>query len=296
MRLALFIALGVLLLAPQAAAGGGWWSVVEVTRGPVAAGERVQVRAGLLFSSDAVAETAQQPGRYRVYLLRGFDDSGVERAMRKAKPGDWWSLGSAEAIDVGPVTVPGTEANFGEATAEFTVPQLAAGTYHVMLCDAGCAEPLTDVIPTEGFTVVADPTTATLAQQVARLARRNREQTRELVAARDETYEALVTAQDARAAYEDLRVRVASVANQDRSSSPPTGWLVAGALVLLVLAGLARARHQAHDPGARRGEDVQSGAPVGPGDATVLDGRWDHDTVAGTHDAGLASRGERQLS
>jgi hypothetical protein len=195
LRFALVTALGVLLLAPQAAAGGGWWSVVDVTRSPVAAGQRVEVTASVLFSSDAAAEAAQQTGRYRVYLLRGFDDTVVERAMRKASPGDWWSLGAAEAIEVGPVTVRVPDANFGRATAGFTVPELAAGAYHVMLCDAGCAEPLADVIPTEGFTVVADPATAQMAKRVDRLARRSREQARGLAAARDETYDALVAAQ-----------------------------------------------------------------------------------------------------
>ena len=81
-RSALVTALGILLAAPSAAAGGGWWSVIEVPRAPLAAGERVEVKASLYFRSDARAEAAQQPGRYRVYLLRGFDDSALERAMQ----------------------------------------------------------------------------------------------------------------------------------------------------------------------------------------------------------------------
>lgn len=41
-----------------------------------------------------------------------------------------------------------------------------------MLCDVGCAEPLADVIPAEGFTVVADPATAQLARRVNALKQR----------------------------------------------------------------------------------------------------------------------------
>jgi hypothetical protein len=235
-RSALVIALGLLLLAPSAAAGGGWWSYIEVTHAPVAAGQRVEVKASVLFNSAADAEAAQQPGRYRVYLLQGFDDSALERAMRKASPGDWWSLGAAEAIEVGPVAVDPADANFGTATAAFTVPELAAGAYHVMLCNPGCAEPLADVIPTAGFTVVGDPATAQLAKRVARLERRSRKQARELAALRDEAYEALVTARDARSKTEDLQVRLASPANEEPSSS--VWWVVGalgGSLALLVL-------------------------------------------------------------
>jgi hypothetical protein len=236
-RFALLAALTALLLAPSAAAGGGWWSVIQVSRAPVAVGARVDLSASLYFTSDAKAEAAQQPGRYRVYLLRGFDDSGVERAMRKPSPGDWWSLGAAEAIEVGTVTVHESEANFGLASAAFTVPELAAGSYHVMLCDAGCTEPLAEVIPSGGFTVVADPATALLAKRVARLQRQNRKQTRELAAARDETYDAMAAAQDARSTAEHLQVRLAAVGR----TSPPAdrsayvGWLVAGALAAALM-------------------------------------------------------------
>jgi hypothetical protein len=226
LRLALVTALGVLLLAPQAAAGGGWWSSIDVTRSPVAAGQRVEVKASVLFNSVAAAEAARQPGRYRVYLLRGFDDSPVERAMRKASPREWWSLGAAQAIEVGPVAVRVLDANFGRARAAFTVPELAAGSYHLMLCTAGCAEPLADVIPAEDFTIVADPATAQLTKRVDRLARRSRKQARQLVAGRD-----------ARSEVDQLRLRLASMANDDQSPPPATGWAYAGWLLAGALAG-----------------------------------------------------------
>lgn len=161
--------------------------------------------------------------------------------MRKASPGDWWSPSAAEAIEVGPVTVHASGANFGLATAAFTVPELAAGSYHVMLCDAGCAEPLADVIPAEGFTVVADPVTAQLAKRVARLERQSRAQARRLAAARDETYDALVTARDARSSA------------QPRTPPPTTrwadaGWLVAGALAAAVVTLVLRRTRRAAAP------------------------------------------------
>jgi hypothetical protein len=155
LRPALVCALGVLLVLPQAAGGGGWWSSIDVSRSHVAPGQRVELEATVAFGSAAAAEAAQQQDRFSVHLLRGFDDAVVARAMRKPSPGDWWSLGGAEAIAVGQVTVSVSDANIGRATAAFTVPELAPATYHVMLCDTACTEPLADVIPAPGFTVVA---------------------------------------------------------------------------------------------------------------------------------------------
>jgi hypothetical protein len=122
LRLALVCALGVLLLTPQAAAGGGWWSSIDVNRSLVAAGQRVELEVTASFRSAAAAEEAQQTDRFHVYLLRGFDDSVVERAMRKSSPGNWWSLGDAEAIDVGRVTAGVSDGSLVRATAVFTVP------------------------------------------------------------------------------------------------------------------------------------------------------------------------------
>ena len=245
LRLALICALGVLLLTPQAAAGGGGWSYIDVNRSTVAAGQRVEVEAAVAFESTAAAEEAQEAGRFYVYLLRGFDDAILEPAMREPSPRNWWSLGGAEAIPVGQVTVSVPGANLGKARAAFTVPELPHATYHVMLCDAACAEPLADVIPTEGFTVVADPATVQMAQRVDRLARRIRNQAGRLAAAGTDANRGRIAAQDARSEIERLERRVSYLA-RDRRSSPPVapwaayaGWLVAGALtgavVLLVL-------------------------------------------------------------
>lgn len=227
----------VLLLMPQAAAGGGWWSFIDVKRSHVAPGQRVELAETVAFSSAAAAEAAQQTDRFYVYLLRGFDYSVVERAMRKPSPGNWWSLGGAEAIEVGQVTVSVSDANFGRATAAFTVPELPPATYHLMLCDAACTEPLADVIPAKGFTVVADPATARMANRVDRLERRSRNQSGQLAAARADADKARVAARNARSDVEQLQAGVSALANEGRSSPPAAPWAYAGWLVAGALAG-----------------------------------------------------------
>jgi len=235
--LVLVCALGVLLLMPQAALAGGWWSYIDVNRSSVAPGQRVELDETVAFSSAAAAKAAQQTDRFYVYLLRGFDYSVVERAMRKPSPGKWWSLGDAEAIEVGRVTVGVSDANLGRATAAFTVPELPPATYHLMLCDAACAEPLADVIPAKGFTVVADPATARMAKRVDPLERRTRNQARQLAAARAETGEALVAARNTRSEVEQLKARVSSLANKGGGSPLAAPWAYAGWLVAAALAG-----------------------------------------------------------
>jgi hypothetical protein len=235
LRLALVCALGGLLVVPQAAAGGGWWSSIDVNRSHVAPGERVELEEEVAFSSVAAAEAARQTGRFHVYLLRGFDYSVVERAMRKPSPGNWWSLGGAEAIEVGQVTVSVSDSNLGRAKAAFTVPELPPATYHLMLCEAACAEPLADVIPTTGFTVVADPATARIANRVDRLERRSRKQRGQLVAARADTDNARAAARNARSEMRRLEASVSSLSNEDRSGPLAAPWAYAGWL----LAGLA---------------------------------------------------------
>jgi multidrug efflux pump subunit AcrA (membrane-fusion protein) len=250
---ALVCALGVLLLVPQAAAGGGWWSYIDLNRSHVAPGQRVELDATVAFRSAAAAQAEQQADRFSVYLLRGFDYSVVERAMRKASPDNWWSLGGAEAIEVGQVTVSVSDANLGRASAAFTVPELPPATYHLMLCDTACTEPLADVIP-KGFTLVADPATARMAHRVDRLERRSRNQAGRLAAARADTDKALVAARKARSKVEQLEGNVASLANEGRSARLATPWAYAGWLVAGALAGaLALLVLRRRRPGPPRG-------------------------------------------
>lgn len=233
----LLLALGALLLTPQAAAGGGWASWIHVSRSTVAPGQLVEVEAEAWFRSAATAEAAQSPGRFYVYLLRDFDYAIVKRAWSSAAPGDWWSLGGAEAIRVGQVTVTVPQAsNLGRARAEFAMPELPSATYHLMLCDAGCAEPLATVIPAKGFRVVADPVTAELAQRVDLLERRIREQARELSAARVVAKQARGEARSVAELSEQLDARISSL-TKDVQRSAATALISGGGLVAAALAG-----------------------------------------------------------
>ena len=258
LRFALVCALGALLLAPQVAAGGGWWSYINLERSTVTAGQRVEMDEEVMFSSAAAAADAR--GRFHVFLLRGFDDSVVERAMREAAPRDWWSLGDADAIRVGRVEVGVLHSNLGRARAAFTVPELPAGTYHLMLCDAACAEPLADVIPFEGFTVVADPATARIAQRVDRVQRQLRDQAGRLATARAEAERARADALRTQSEVEQLARRVASAADVGRRSPEVrweyAGWLVAGALAAIVLVR----RLRRHAPGTMSGPSLSNDA------------------------------------
>lgn len=247
-RLALVCAVAVLLLTPQAASGGGWWSYIDLERSTVAPGQRVEADEEVLFRSTAAAEEASGTDRFYVYLLRDFDYSVVERAMRTGSPGDWWSLGGAEAIQVGQVAVSVSDGNLGRASAAFKLPELPPATYHLMLCNAGCAEPLADVIPAKGFTVVADPATARMAQRLDRLELRIRSHAEELAAARTHADRARIAMRSARSDIEQLEARVLSLPDEGWSTPQSAwlahgGWFVAGALLgALALLAVRRRR------------------------------------------------------
>jgi hypothetical protein len=139
------------LIVPHSAMAGGWWTSPRLDRTRVAVGQEMKVNASLMFRSVDEAEAAQNgegQGRFYVYLLRGFDYSVVQRAMREPSPRNWWSVGSADAFRVGRVVIGGREANLAVAEASFRVPKVSPGRYAVMFCDAGCAHPLANVIPT----------------------------------------------------------------------------------------------------------------------------------------------------
>jgi hypothetical protein len=149
-----------LIMLPSATAGG-WWTSLRLERTKVAVGEEMKVKVNVMFSSVDAAAAAQKRGRFYVYLLRGFDDSVVERAMREPSPRNWWSVGNADAFRVGRVVIRvEEESNLALATAAFRVPEVPAGRYTMMLCDAGCSRPLADVIPTSAnqLTVTAPGT------------------------------------------------------------------------------------------------------------------------------------------
>lgn len=159
----LFGCVACALLVSSSATAGGWWTSVRLERAEVAVGQNVKARANVMFSSVDSVEAAQRERAFYVYLLRGFDYSIVERAMREPSPRKWWSVGSAEAFRVGRVVIDRSELNLALANASFRVPEIPPGEYTVMFCDAGCIHPLADVIPTlpNQFKVTASRTTDT---------------------------------------------------------------------------------------------------------------------------------------
>jgi uncharacterized coiled-coil protein SlyX len=227
----------MVFLFPSSATAGGWWSFIHTDRSTVAVGQRVEAEAEVLFASIPTAREALDR-RFYVYALRGFDYSIVRRVMDEPSPRGWWSLGDAHAVVLGPVALRISEANFGRARASFTVPELPSGTYALMFCDARCARPLADVVPTRGFTVVADPATAELAKRATRLEERLGNQAQALAAARAVTRSARAAVVNAeselRALGSELRTLDRAVAEAPSSPSPPFwafgGWVVAGAL------------------------------------------------------------------
>ena len=234
----LVLATLLVLLLPSSATAGGWWSFIDTDRSTVAAGQRVQAEADVLFSSVRAAREAQDDLFY-VYALRGLDHSVVRRAMNEPLSGDWWSLGDATAVKLGRVALHISEANLGRAQASFTLPELTPSTYALMFCDAGCAHPLADVVPTRDFTVVADPATAEIAERATRIEERLAGlQARSRVAARaarrDARAAVVKTEAELRALNEKVRaldLEIALAANPSRQSLwALVGWVLAGGL------------------------------------------------------------------
>jgi hypothetical protein len=227
---------------------------VHLDRQAVAVGERVRVQSEAWFPSIADAEEAEENGRYYVYLLRHLDDSVVDRAMMKPFRKNWWSPGAAETVRVARVRLDMAGSNLGSAQASFVLPKLALGTYAVMLCDDGCEHPLASVVPTPGFTVVADPATARLARRLDRVQRRVAGQGRRLAAAREAAQAAAGQAQEKARAVGWHLVRLEKKLNalerQIRDKPDPGsstlwqfgGWLVAATLALASATLLSRRR------------------------------------------------------
>jgi uncharacterized coiled-coil protein SlyX len=225
----------MVLLLPSSATAGGWWSFIDTDRSTVAVGQRVKAEAEVLFGSIRAAREAQD-GRFYVYALRGLDYSIVRQAMNTPSPKDWWSLGEADALELGRVVLRVSGGNLGRARASFTVPELPPAAYALMLCDAGCAHPLADVVPTLDFTVVADPATVEIAERMTRLEERLARQARSLAAARAGGRSARTavanTESKLRTLGEKLRALDREVADTANSSRPSlwalAGWVIAG--------------------------------------------------------------------
>ena len=223
-------------------------------------GQQVKAHANVMFSSVDAVEAAQS-GRgetqFYVYVLSGFDSSILHRAMPKQFSPNWWSLGDANAIQVGRVVLGGSQSNLALANASFRVPELPPGTYAVMFCDHGCVHPLADVIPNTEFTVVADPMVARLAVRLDRLELQAHSQAQELLGARAEAREAQLAA-SGKLDQVQARIQVLErrLADSRRSPWTDTRWLVTG-LVLGVVVGLLLWRRRPGGP--TQGADWQIG-------------------------------------
>jgi hypothetical protein len=146
-------------VSPSAKAGG-WWSSIRLDRARVTAGQEMTAETQVMFSSTGAVEAARKArgkDAFYAYLLRGFDYSVVDRAMREASPQNWWSVGGAEAYWAGRVTVGASDLNLASATASFRVPKAPPGKYAVMFCDTGCAHPMADLIPTHPSALTIAP-------------------------------------------------------------------------------------------------------------------------------------------
>lgn len=249
--LVLACAAATLLLAPAANAGG-WWTSIRLDRATVTVGQEVKAHANVMFSSvDAVeaAQSGRDEQEFYVYLLRAFDYSIVERAMRKPSPRNWWSVGNADAFRVGRVVIGGSDSNLALAHASFRVPELEPATYAVMFCDAGCVRPLADAIPTADFSVVADPVVARLATRIERLEKQKFAQAQQLLDASAAARQAKL-ASEAKLARAHARVTALErrLATSRRSVWPEVRWFVAGLLLGVLAAAAAVHRRRPHGP------------------------------------------------
>jgi hypothetical protein len=234
------------LLGAQPAAAGGWWTSIRLDRSTATEGQEVKAHANVDFSSVDAVEAAQSDRTeepFYVYLLRGFDYSIVERAMRTSSPRNWWSMGDADAFRVGRVAIGGGGSNLALAHASFRVPKLDPGKYAVMFCNTGCVRPLADTIPMARFTVVADPAVARLAVRIERLEQRSFAQAQELLrtraAAREERFAASARLTRAQARVSALERRLA---NAGASIWYELHWLLPGFAAGALVTGLIRRR------------------------------------------------------
>jgi hypothetical protein len=260
-------ALAAPLVAPTTAVAGGWWSHIDLQRQYLVQGRTVETGTVFLFSSIEAAERARDTGGYFAYLIAGLDWDIVERAMSRPEPKHWWSIEGARPIRVGSVNLGGWDANMARATTRFVVPEtLEPGRYALMLCDAGCRNPLGDIVPSS-VRVVASSLEGELAHRVDELERQLRQRTHQIRRLR----EAVAEGADLEADVGSLRARVVVLEAQlDRASEPapvPTagedasvpwwtlaGWFLAGVATIGLVAVVAW-RRRPPDPA---GEDHSS--------------------------------------
>ncbi len=238
----LSLLLTTVLVGPAHA--GGWWSNIGLDGQPLGMGESISLRVSeVMFDSIEEAEEAKNVAFF-AYLVRDFDQAALDEAMNRANPGDWWEPRS-DPVRVGTVELIKWDGNLAKARVRLDVPQIADGSYYLMLCDLGCKVALGSVIPSRVSVtrdVLVAQTTRRLEQTEANLTmavQRSRSELRETRRTLRQTL-----SDDARQA-DAIQALERQLADARRPEPSPwiayAGWFFAGAAVMLVL---ARGRHR----------------------------------------------------
>lgn len=233
------LSLSVVAGLASPALAGGWWSSIGLDGQPVGIGESFRHHVSeVMFDTIEEAERAKEQ-TFFVYLVRHFDEGALDDALGRADPGDWWRP-VTEPIRAGTVELTSWDANLAEARVRLDVPGVSPGSYHLMLCDAGCDRPLGNLIPA-GVTVTDDvlaaQTTRRLLETEARLSLAVQRTRNDLRATRRTLGD--VTS---RVAAQERRVEALEPRPAQTPESPETspwiayaGWFVAGGATLLAI-------------------------------------------------------------
>ena len=241
-------------LVPSAASAGGWWSGIDLDGSHLGIGESLTFRSEVMFRTLEAAERARTSGDFGAYLTRGFDRGTLREAMTVAEPKHWWSP-PPDLTLIGDVRLSDWDANLAVATAEIDVPEVTPGSYDLMICDAGCVNPLANLIPSR-IEVSADALTAQTARKMEKTKTRLdialqrvrhdlRQQGRRLEAATTGSAESAD-------AIARLQKRVSSL--DDRPPPPSSPWLpylsffLAGAAVTSLVSAFRRRSSSGRPP------------------------------------------------
>lgn len=229
-----------LLLVLQApASAGGWWTTLDFHDQYVAVGESLSIKIDeVLFGSIEAAERAEDT-QYFAYVVKDFDQRSLDKAMSRPNPEDWWRP-LTPPIRVGTVALTNRDANLTRGRVHLDMPEIPTGGYSLMLCDAGCQNPLANHIP-----IPVNITSDALAAQTARrLDKTNDRLTLALARVRHDVRQ---TQRELRRMQGSATAAASEADGQshhqvpvtNRESRPPwiayAGWFLAGVLAVFVV-------------------------------------------------------------